>query len=204
MVKRFVGTVCVVVFAACSASAQQERREDAKEPPGIAVGEKAPEFKLLDQAGEERELKQFLAREEEGNETGQERDPVVALVFYRSADWCPFCQRQLIQLQADFDAIQEAQVRLVGISYDSPEILKAFTEKHKIAFPLLSDPESKVIDAYQLRNEDARAGTRQDGIPHPVTVVVDHEGVVRARLGYDVRKRHSTEELVRAALGVGE
>jgi peroxiredoxin Q/BCP len=112
--------------------------------------------------------------------------------------------RQLVQLQADAKKIEDAKIRLVGISYDSPEILKAFTDEHKISFPLLSDPESKVIDAYHLRNEDVRPRSRQDGIPHPVTVLLDKEGVVRAKLAYDVRKRHSTEELLAAAEKIRE
>lgn len=105
----------------------------------------------------------------------------------------------MVQLQADIEKIQSAGVRLVGISYDSPEILREFTEENKIAFPLLSDSDSNVIDAYELRNKEVRKGSPQEGIPHPVTVLLDKEGVVRARLGYDVRKRHSTEELIEAA-----
>ena len=107
--------------------------------------------------------------------------------------------RQLVQLQADIKKIEDAKIRLVGISYDSPEVLKKFTEEQKISFPLLSDPQSKVIDAYNLRNQDVRPRSQQDGVPHPVTVLVDKEGVVRAKLAYDVRKRHSTEELLAAA-----
>lgn len=106
----------------------------------------------------------------------------------------------MVQLQADAEKIEAAKIRLVGISYDSPEILKRFTEEHEISFPLLSDPDSKVIDAYKLRNEDVRKGSRQDGIPHPATVLVDKERVVRAKLAYDdFRKRHTTEELLAAA-----
>jgi peroxiredoxin Q/BCP len=105
----------------------------------------------------------------------------------------------LVQLQADVQKIEGARIRLVGISYDSIELLKNFTEDNKITFPLLSDPESRVIDAYKLRNEDVRPNSRQDGVPHPVTVLVDKKGVVRARLAYDVRKRHTTEELLAAA-----
>jgi peroxiredoxin Q/BCP len=112
--------------------------------------------------------------------------------------------RQLVQLQADAKKIEDAKIRLVGVSYDSIDFLKTFTEDNKITFPLLSDPESKVIDAYKLRNEDVRPNSRQDGIPHPVTVVVDKDGVVRAKLAYDVRKRHTTEELLAAAEKIRE
>jgi peroxiredoxin len=68
-----------------------------------------------------------------------------------------------------------------------------------IKFPLLSDPNSETIDAFQIRNREVKAGSRQDGIPHPGTFLVDSDGVVRAKLFYTVRKRHSSEELIEAA-----
>jgi peroxiredoxin len=77
-------------------------------------------------------------------------------------------------------------------------VLKKFSDGAKITFPLLSDPESKTIDAYHIRNEAAKG--RAEGVPNPGTFVVDREGVIRAKLfleGY--RDRHTTEALVNAA-----
>jgi peroxiredoxin len=71
----------------------------------------------------------------------------------------------------------------------------------KIAFPLLSDPGSKTIEAYHIRNEAAKG--RAEGVPNPGTFILDHEGVIRARLfleGY--RDRSSAEEIVEAAKAV--
>jgi peroxiredoxin len=87
---------------------------------------------------------------------------------------------------------------VVGISYDSPEALKRFSDGAKIPFPLLSDPESKTIDAYHIRNEAARG--KAVGVPNPGTFILDREGVIRAKLfleGY--RERHTTEALIEAA-----
>ena len=80
-------------------------------------------------------------------------------------------------------------------------MLKKFSDGAKITFPLLSDPESKTIDAYHIRNEAAKG--RAEGVPNPGTFVVDREGVIRAKLfleGY--RDRHTTEALVEAANAV--
>ena len=80
-------------------------------------------------------------------------------------------------------------------------MLKKFADGAKITFPLLSDPESKTIDAYHIRNEAAKG--RAEGVPNPGTFVVDREGVIRAKLfleGY--RDRHTTEALVEAASAV--
>ncbi len=104
-------------------------------------------------------------------------------------------------MQRDLKAFDDAGVQVVGISYDNPAVLKKFSDGAKIAFPLLSDPESKTIDAYHIRNDAAKG--KAVGVPNPGTFVLDREGVIRAKLfleGY--RNRHSAEELVKAAKAV--
>ena len=76
------------------------------------------------------------------------------------------------------------------------EILTKFGKNRDIKFLLLSDPESKTIDAYKVRNKKVRP--RQDGIPHPTTFVVDKDGVIRAKLPGTTRKRHTADELLEA------
>ena len=86
---------------------------------------------------------------------------------------------------------------MVGISYDSPEVLKRAASKHQIAFPLLSDERSKIIDAYGIRNQEATG--RFAGIPHPTTFIVDDKGAIRAKLFHEgYKERHTSEELVKA------
>ena len=101
-------------------------------------------------------------------------------------------------MQRDLKSIEAAGVQLVGISYDDTKALKAFSDRMKIAFPLLSDPGSRTIDAYHIRNEAAKG--RAEGVPYPGTFLIDREGVIRAKLfleGY--RDRHTAEALVQAA-----
>lgn len=98
----------------------------------------------------------------------------------------------MVQLRDDFEKIQAAGLQLVGVSYDSVDVLKKFSDEQEIPFLLLSDEESQVIRDYGLHFKD--------GLPHPGTVVVDSNGVIRAKLfreGYV--KRHETEELIAAA-----
>ena len=97
-------------------------------------------------------------------------------------------------MQRDLKSIEDAGVQIVGISYDDPTVLKKFSDRMKIAFPLLSDPESKTIEAYHIRNEAAKG--KAEGVPNPGTFILDQEGVIRAKLfleGY--RDRHTTEAL---------
>ena len=52
-----------------------------------------------------------------------------------------------MQLQSAFPRFEKQAVKLAAISYDSEEILKYFAERHKINYPLLGDPNSKIIEA---------------------------------------------------------
>ena len=79
------------------------------------------------------------------------------------------------------------------------EILRAFARERGIRFPLLSDPDSQTIDAFGLRNQDAQ-GTRNEGIPHPGTELLDGKGVIRERLFYSGYKaRHAADGILAAA-----
>ena len=104
-------------------------------------------------------------------------------------------------MQRDLKSIEAAGVQLVGISYDETKALKSFSNRMKITFPLLSDPGSRTIDAYHIRNEAAKG--RAQGAPNPGTFILDQAGVIRAKLfleGY--RDRHTTDALVKAAAAV--
>jgi peroxiredoxin len=107
-------------------------------------------------------------------------------------------------LQKDIAKIEAAGVKVVGISYDSVEVLKNFADKRQITFPLLSDPQSKTIMAYHIKNKDMdgkKFGNNSlEGVPHPGTFLVDKQGIIRAKLFVDgYRDRHSIDELVKAA-----
>jgi peroxiredoxin len=157
-----------------------------KATPGLKVGERAADFTLQGAAGQEIALSGLLKK---GN---------VALAFVRSADWCPFCRRQLQDLQKNLKTIEAAGVQLVALSYDSPETNRAAVAKLGLTFPLLSDTGSKVIDAYGIRNHEATG--KGAGIPHPVLFIVDRQGTIRAKLMRDsYRERPETAEIVAAA-----
>jgi peroxiredoxin Q/BCP len=107
----------------------------------------------------------------------------------------------LVQLQGNLKTIKAAGLQLVGLSYDDPAVLKSFSDKAKIGFPLLSDPESKTIEAYHIRNEAAKG--KAEGVPNPGTFILDQSGVIRAKIFLDgYRDRHTTAALIEAAKAV--
>jgi peroxiredoxin len=80
-------------------------------------------------------------------------------------------------------------------------VLAGFAAKSKITFTLLSDPGSKTIIAYGLLNKDAKGKT--EGIAYPGTMVIDQDGVIRAKLFLDgYRDRHTAKDLIKAAKGI--
>ena len=103
-----------------------------------------------------------------------------------------------MQLQRDLGRLEAAGITLAAVSYDDVEVLRTFAEAREIGFALLSDPESRTIDAYGVRNREATGRTA--GIPHPGFFLIDREGVVRGRLfGEGYRERPTPEELLEAA-----
>lgn len=122
------------------------------------------------------------------------------LVFFRSADWCPFCKTQLKELNDIAAPLSEAGWGLMGVSYDNAETLSAFAAENDLTFPLLSDEDSELITAFQLLNTDVREGSRTYGIPHPAVVFVKADGTVGAVLREDgFRTRPSLEAISQAA-----
>ena len=105
----------------------------------------------------------------------------------------------MVQLQRDISRLQAADIQVVGVSYDPVKVLKSFADKRSVTFPLLADEQSTVIDAYGVRNRSARPNTRSAGIPHPVTILIDRKGVIRAKLPGTVTRRHSSDQLLKAA-----
>ena len=110
----------------------------------------------------------------------------------------------MVQLQKDSEAIRDAGITLVGISYDSVETLKTYSDKNGISFPLLSDEGSKTIDVFGIRNKgmDGKKFGPNDltGIPFPGTYILDGDGVIRAKLFLErYQVRHTSQELIEAA-----
>jgi len=97
------------------------------------------------------------------------------------------------------------QVRLLAVSVDDHEKSKQLVEKiaadgkGAVTYPLLSDPNHKVIDAYGL-HDPAYEGKRFDGIPHPAVYVIDKNGrVAWTKIESDYKLRPSNED-IRAGL----
>jgi hypothetical protein len=91
----------------------------------------------------------------------------------------------------------------VGISYDSVAILKSFADRRGITFPLLADPESKIIQSFGILNESAPKNSPFSGIPYPGTYLVDPKGVVISKYFVDdFRERDTAGEILVKQFGI--
>jgi peroxiredoxin len=134
---------------------------------GLAVGQKTPAFSVRDQFGRVQTL-----------ETLKGRNGTV-LLFFRSADWWPFCKGQLVQLQGAIPRFEKQGVKLAAISYDTEEILKYFADRHKIEYPMLADPDSKTIKAYGVLNQEATG--MQRGFARPGYFFIGPDGIIKEK-----------------------
>jgi peroxiredoxin len=138
---------------------------------GPAIGTTAPDIGTrLDQVGKPHRLPDLMGPNG------------LVLFFFRSADWCPYCQAQLIDVNGGIAEIEKRGYRVAGLSYDSPETLQAFTAKRHLTYTLLSDPKSEVIDRYNLRDPQYPPGSRAYGVPRPIIFVLDPQAMIKAKL----------------------
>jgi AhpC/TSA family/Disulphide bond corrector protein DsbC len=84
-----------------------------------------------------------------------------------------------VQLQSAKERFERQGIKLGAISYDSPAILKDFAERHKIEYPLLGDPESKIIAGYGVLNTEASG--MQKGMALPGYFYIGADGFIREK-----------------------
>jgi peroxiredoxin len=115
----------------------------------------------------------------------------VLVVFYRGG-WCPYCQKQLTELQANQKKFADAGAIIVGISSDSTEDANKTRDKLGLNFELYSDPQLAVISKWGV--EDVGSN-----IARPACFIVEPGGTVTyRRIGKSPSDMPSIEELVAA------
>lgn len=102
--------------------------------PGLVAGETAPEFQLMDQANQPRQLSEYRGR-------------WLVLYFYPRDD-TPGCTREACRFRDDILTLRGINAEVVGISVDTAASHARFAAKYKLPFPLLADTQGKVAAAY--------------------------------------------------------
>jgi len=153
--------------------------------PRLAVGDKAPAFSLSDADGKTVNLSDFAGRK-------------VVVYFYPAAS-TPGCTKQACDFRDSLAELNEAGLDVVGISPDKPEKLAKFRGAEGLTFPLLSDPERKVLAEWGAFGEKSMYGKTVQGVIRS-TLVVDEKGRIEVAQ-YNVRATGHVAKL-RRDLGV--
>lgn len=128
------------------------------------IGNLAPVFTLKDQNGSDHALKSY-------------RGQILVLYFYPKA-LTPGCTVQACSLRDSVQELARRNIKVFGISPDLPKLLTKFTDKEKLNFTLLSDPDHAVADKYGVWGPKKFMGREYDGI-HRMTFIIDEEGRLR-------------------------
>ena len=146
----------------------------------LKPGDKAPDFTLLDQQGNKVKLKDFRKRR-------------VLVYFYPKAD-TPGCTTQACELRDASPKLGDTAV--VGISPDAPSKQLKFDEKYGLGFPLLSDDDHAVAEAYDVWGEKKNYGRTYMGIIRSA-FLVDEKGKLED-VWYKVSPKATAENLLKA------
>ena len=175
------------VLAITTAPAAAQNAPGADIAFGPAIGETIDIGTLKDQSGADRNLADL---------TGENG---LVLMFVRSADWCPYCQAQMIDMNGTLPELASRGYGMASISYDDTDILSRFAMREGIDYAMLYDEGSQVIDRYGLREERYEEGHRAHGVPKPIVFILGENGIIEGKLfEEDYRTRPPGEAVVEA------
>lgn len=157
--------------------------------PGPMVGAKFPhDLAATDQTGQPQTLRSVMG--EKG----------VAIVFVRSADWCPFCKGQLVDVNQHLERFKALGLNVVSVSVDEVAEIAAFAASQKISYTMLADPKGAINLSLGIRDEQYPVGSAAFGVPRPTLYVVDRNGTIRLRyMEPTYRTRPDLEAVLRDA-----
>ena len=127
----------------------------------LKIGTKAPSFTLPDQDGKMHSLKDCLGKK--------------VLIYFYPKDDTPGCTTEACSFRDGYKELQKAGLEVFGISKDSVKSHKKFAEKFKLPFPILSDEDTKVCQAYGVWGLKKFMGREYMGI-NRVSFLIDEKG----------------------------
>lgn len=167
----------------------------------LAVGSKAPSFDLPDANGKQVKSSDLL-------ENG-----ALVVTFYRGS-WCPYCNLQLRALSQRLAEIHGLNAELVAISAQVPDESLSIVEKQELTFPVLSDQDAKLAEAFGVawqvpevltehmkkdRGLDLEKINNGNGsiLPIPATFIINQAGdIVWRFVDVDYRNRSEPEDVI--------
>jgi peroxiredoxin len=140
------------------------------EIPGPSVGEVFPNaLEAPDQNGTMRSL------------AGLYGEKGAAVFFVRSADWCPFCKRQLVDVNSRLAEFEALGLNVITVSVDEVPLVRQFADAQHVGYTMLADPDGDINEALGIRDPQYPVGSAAFGVPRPIIYILDRSGTIRAR-----------------------
>jgi peroxiredoxin Q/BCP len=137
----------------------------------LSPGDQAPDFTLPDADGKPVSLADYRGRK--------------VIVYFYPAAGTPGCTKQACDFRDNLASLGGAGLDVLGISPDKPAKLARFRDDEGLTFPLLSDPDRTVLEAYGTYGEKTMYGRKVQGVIRS-TFVVDEDGKIDQAL-YNVK-----------------
>jgi peroxiredoxin Q/BCP len=148
----------------------------------LQAGDKAPAFIGKDAAGNRISLADYKGKK-------------LVLYFYPQDD-TPTCTDQACNLRDNIALLKREGFSVAGVSPDDGKSHQKFEKKFGLPFPLIADPEHKIIDKYGVWGEKQLYGRKYMGL-HRTTFLIDEKGVIR-KIFLKPRSKQHAEEIIKA------
>ncbi len=145
----------------------------------MKLQEKAPDFVLQDQDGNEHSLAMYKGKK-------------VLLYFYPKDD-TPGCTTEACTFRDGHDEFQKMGLVILGVSADNVKSHKKFADKYELPFPILSDVDKKVCEAYGVWQKKKFMGREYMGIAR-TSFLIDEQGKI-AKIYEEVNVKSHAEEV---------
>ncbi len=146
----------------------------------LKIGDHAPNFSGIDQNDKITTLLDFKGKK-------------LAIYFYPK-DNTPGCTVQACNLRDNYEVIEKAGIKILGISADSIVSHQKFADKFSLPFPLISDEDRTIIDLFGVWGPKKFMGKEYDGI-HRTTFLINENQQIVGIIEKPKTKDHATEIL---------
>ncbi len=144
----------------------------------LKVGDKAPDFNLKDQSGNDVKLSDYAGQR--------------VVIYFYPKDNTPGCTMQACNIRDNYKEIQDEGIVILGVSADSEKSHQKFIDKYDLPFTLLADTDKKMLNDYGVWGQKKFMGRVYDGI-HRTTFVLNKDHTIRGIIEKPKTKDHTRE-----------
>ena len=144
----------------------------------LTQGMPAPHFEGIDQNGNTVKLSSFTGKK-------------IVLYFYPKDD-TPGCTAEACSLRDNYKDLLNKGFIVLGVSPDSEKSHQKFAGKYSLPFPLIADPEKKILTAYGAYGEKVMYGKKVMGVIR-TTFIIDEKGMIEKVIKKVDTKEHATQ-----------